>query len=149
MGLDMYLYKHIYVGAQFEHRHIKGIIDLTAGKAKRPIKVNIDKVSEIIEQFAYWRKANQIHKWFVDNVQDEIDDCGNYNVTYEQLVTLRELCKDILKHRSKAAGLLPVKRGFFFGNETYGENYFDDLKRTVEILKDVNEEDDYYYHSSW
>ena len=25
---------------------------------------------------AYWRKANQIHAWFVDNVQQGNDDCG-------------------------------------------------------------------------
>ena len=24
---------------------------------------------------AYWRKANAIHKWFVDNVQDGEDNC--------------------------------------------------------------------------
>ena len=28
-------------------------------------------------QIASWRKANAIHKWFVDNVQDGVDDCGD------------------------------------------------------------------------
>ena len=38
------------------------------------------------EEVGYWRKANQIHKWFVDNVQDGVDDCGEYKVTKEQLI---------------------------------------------------------------
>jgi hypothetical protein len=40
----------------------------------------------------YWRKANQIHKWFVDNVQDGKDDCGTYYVRPSQLEALRESC---------------------------------------------------------
>lgn len=45
----------------------------------------------IIEQVGYWRKANAIHKWFVDNIQDGEDDCGYYEVAPEYL----EDCEDI------------------------------------------------------
>ena len=42
--------------------------------------------SRIIEQVGYWRKANQIHNWFVENVQDGEDDCCYHNeVTKEYL----------------------------------------------------------------
>lgn len=30
---------------------------------------------EIYDSVAYWRKANAIHKWFVDNCGDGIDEC--------------------------------------------------------------------------
>ena len=47
----------------------------------------------IIEDVGYWRKANAIHKWFVDNIQDGEDDCGYYEVAPEQLEELLNICK--------------------------------------------------------
>ena len=47
----------------------------------------------IIEEVGYWRKANAIHKWFVDNIQDGEDDCGYYEVAPEQLEELLNICK--------------------------------------------------------
>ena len=41
---------------------------------------------------AYWRKANQIHRWFVENVQGGVDDCGTYEVTREDLQELLDCC---------------------------------------------------------
>lgn len=43
----------------------------------------------------YWRKANAIHKWFVDNVQDGNDDCGTYEVDIEMLRQLKAICEYI------------------------------------------------------
>lgn len=48
--------------------------------------------TSIYDEIAYWRKANQIHKWFVDNVQDGEDDCGDYEVSEEQLRDLLAVC---------------------------------------------------------
>lgn len=45
------------------------------------------------DELAYWRKANQIHKWFVDNVQNGTDDCGEYLVSKEQIQKLLDTCK--------------------------------------------------------
>ena len=56
-----------------------------------------ERISGITEQIAYWRKANMIHKWFVDNVQDGEDDCREYYVSREQLALLVETCKEVLK----------------------------------------------------
>ena len=41
---------------------------------------------------AYWRKANQIHSWFVQNVQGGEDECQPHHVSREQLRDLRDLC---------------------------------------------------------
>lgn len=51
--------------------------------------------TSIYDEVAYWRKANQVHKWFVDHVQDGVDDCGNYGVTQEQLEDLLAACVTI------------------------------------------------------
>ena len=52
----------------------------------------------------YWRKANQIHCWFVENVQDGIDDCGTYEVTEKQLVELLNTCKEVKAHSKLVDG---------------------------------------------
>lgn len=44
----------------------------------------------------YWRKANAIHKWFVDKVQGGEDDCKEYPVSSAQLIELRDTCKRVL-----------------------------------------------------
>ena len=51
------------------------------------------------EQVAYWRKANAVHKWFVDHVQDGEDDCEYHReVTREDLEELRNICKELLEN---------------------------------------------------
>lgn len=51
----------------------------------------------IIEEIGYWRKANQIHNWFVENVQDGVDDCDYHNeVTKEDLEELLYICQRVI-----------------------------------------------------
>lgn len=47
-------------------------------------------------EVAYWRKANQIHKWFVDNVQNGIDKCQRSPVTRQQLSDLLVVCNAVI-----------------------------------------------------
>lgn len=53
----------------------------------------------IIEEVGYWRKANAVHKWFVDNIQGGNDDCGYYEVSSGQLKELLNICK-LIKQKS-------------------------------------------------
>ena len=105
-------------------------------------------------EIGYWRKANQIHRWFVDNVQNGVDDCGEYKVTAEQLIQLRDECNQVLNNSSLAESLLPTFPGFFFGGTEYNDGYMYDLQNTVEIINNILENksyclDDLYYSSSW
>lgn len=93
MGLDMYLTRKKYIGANYEHRKVSGNVDIMIGDKKIPI--NFNKISYIEENACYWRKANQIHNWFVNNVQDGNDDCREYYVSTEDLEKLLELCKQV------------------------------------------------------
>lgn len=43
-------------------------------------------------QVAYWRKANQVHNWFVENVQGGEDECKPHVVSKEQLLELLDIC---------------------------------------------------------
>ena len=145
MGLDMYLTKHVFVGANYQHRQVIGSIKLKTGS--EPIKIDLNKVSYIVEDAGYWRKANQIHKWFVDNVQDGEDDCKPYYVSTEKLKELKALCKKVIK--TKEWQLLPPQEGFFFGGNEADEYYYETLKETVKILGAIDKDAEYYYQSSW
>ena len=55
----MYLYKRTYIGANREYRNI--VFDFFLKINGKPIPIKKDRVSYIIEEVCYWRKANAIH----------------------------------------------------------------------------------------
>lgn len=63
----------------------------------------------ISTEAAYWRKANQIHNWFVENIQDGEDDCETYIVSKEQLEELLETATIVLNASKLVDGA--VKNG--------------------------------------
>jgi hypothetical protein len=105
-------------------------------------------------EVGYWRKANQIHHWFVENVQDGQDDCSSYEVKRHHSILLFNYCDMILTGKAKAHDVLPTMGGFFFGSTTYDSFYFQELHRTQEILEPLITSDSFEknyicYQSSW
>lgn len=167
MGLDCWLYikKFIFSDEQAEKDELRELIKEKLRKGKNEIFDDIDdmkdyELKELKWEVGYWRKANQIHKWFVDNVQKGEDDCRDYWVDKEQLQSLLEIVNKILNEKDKkkqvelAHELLPTKEGFFFGGTDYDNYYFDDLKNTKEIIEKlfkIKNLDNYdiEYTSSW
>ena len=100
MGLDMYAYKRTYVGNKYanEDQMVKLVLPKETGSSLRGgIELIEDKkISEITEMIAYWRKANAIHAWFVNNIQDGVDDCRDARFTVDDMQTLVDLCKLVL-----------------------------------------------------
>lgn len=92
----------------------------------------------IMEQVAYWRKANAIHRWFVDNVQDGEDDCNYHDeVIKENLEDLLYACNLVLNNSKLVKG--KVVNGYTFqnGKETpmYEDGeYIEDPSVAMEIL---------------
>ena len=81
--------------------------------------------NSIFENAGYWRKANAIHAWFVDNVQDGEDDCEPHEVSKEQLMKLYLICKTIVTESTLAPD--KVINGQRFNNETgEWENIYED-----------------------
>lgn len=112
----------------------------------------------IWSEIGYWRKANHIHKWFVDCVQDGEDDCEKYEVTKSNLLDLKAVCEEVLSLKGKDEGrieeILPTTSGFFFGGTEYDEYYFSDVEETIRIINNVLETTDFekelvVYQSSW
>jgi len=128
---------------------------------------------QITTESMYWRKANQLHSWFVKNCQGSIDDCANYIINIDSLLSLNNDIKLILygtkfpddfensmtwqagkKSCKLAHDLLPTQNGFFFGGTDYNRHYFWDLKTTRETLRSILKKATYSnwvfsYHSSW
>ena len=152
MGLDMYLYKRTYVGANWEHRNI--VFDFSHQINGKPIPIKKDRVSYIIEEVCYWRKANAIHRWFVENIQEGIDDCKEYELSAEDLQNLVNVCKEVKEDLSLGPELLPTQEGFFFGTTEYNDYYKEDLENTIENIEKVLSEPnaeyaEYSYRASW
>ena len=151
MGLDMYLEKEIYVGGNYEHREVKGTLKYSV--MGKEISIPTSKVFSIVLHAGYWRKANHIHKWFVDTCQDGNDNCQRSYISIEQLKKLQDLCKKVLANHNLASELLPAQSGFFFGSTDYDEWYFSNIESTVkiidDILSDTPEKYEFYYLSSW
>jgi len=92
----MYLNKRFYV-ENWEHTPLDKrheIIILQGEKVRTDIPA--DKISEVICNVMYWRKANAVHRWFVENCQDGNDDCREAYVSQEQLEELRNICERVL-----------------------------------------------------
>ena len=85
----------------------------------------------------YWRKSNQIHQWFVQNVQGGVDNCQEYSVSLDQLKLLSKTIEPALVSTAAASELLPTTEGFFFGSQEYDEYYFEDLKNTKEQIDKI------------
>jgi hypothetical protein len=155
MGLDMYLSAKRYLWSKTDDEIAKQVGEIIGvqGDTERRFNGSSLVVKEISLDAMYWRKANAIHGWFVNVVQGGKDDCNSYDVDREQLVVLRDLCKDILEHpdEERDEDLEPTA-GFFFGSCEKDEWYYQDLQNTVEGLDRVLALPDEYsfsYQSSW
>jgi hypothetical protein len=153
MGLDMYLSKRSYVKnwghTPKEEQH--EVVVLKGGQPRSDI--DPERISYIVEEVMYWRKANQIHAWFVDNVQRGVDECQETHVPRAKLEELATICRRVLLNPSLADELLPTRGGFFFGSTDYNDAYEQDLQDTLEMLeRELADEPGrarYYYQSSW
>jgi len=157
MGLDMYLEKRNYV-KNWNYMSNNEKHNVVVTKNGEPVShIKPERITYVNEEVGYWCKANHIHNWFVENVQEGKDDCGDYWVNKEDLEKLLDLCKQIIEDPSKAEELLPTRSGFFFGGTEYDEYYMNSIEHTINILEEVLSEVDergylhgeIYYSSSW
>ena len=148
MGLDMYLQirKTEYCTHRFKTEGSDLKLELPKGVSKffpDPCDLSISRST--VYNVGYWRKANHIHNWFIENCatrdrfDEPIDDSRPIEIPIEKLEELLNTCKEVLEDNSLAEELLPTKDGFFFGSTEYGEWYFDDIEETIEIIEPVVE----------
>lgn len=137
MGLDMYLYAEKQEYKSENYCYPKNTMltldyppELDYAKNYCYPSVTMKTKYEI----AYWRKANAVHKYFVD-LNGGVDDCRPIEVGLTELRKLVSICEEIKNDHSKAKELLPTEDGFFFGSTDYDEWYFDDIDTTIKMLQ--------------
>lgn len=162
MGLDQYL---------SIRKYIQRVDWSKANETERPETLEFRTVvretglSELVQEdgFAgayvevpayYWRKANWLHHYIINNLANEVDNCQPIEISVGDMRDLVDRCGDVLAHKDKASALLPTSDGFFFGSTEYDDWYFESVEDTfVEIgkLLDKVEEGEHYlvYQASW
>jgi hypothetical protein len=165
MGLDMYLSVRKYVGRldlSIDYDKEKGWshdeqFDKVIGACDMSEFLESDNTTGLHVEVpvAYWRKANAIHKWFVDTRADGVDECQPIWVNSDYLGELLELCNQVLADHTKADELLPTEGGFFFGPTEYDDWYFQGLEYTQRRLTELiplmknSDNDSAVYQASW
>ncbi len=158
----MYAYRRLYT-RKWNHEKADEQYAVTVTCGGKPVAgIDQDRISSVNEEVMYWRKANHIHGWFVDNVQNGFDECKEAIVPMEQLIELRDICSRVLDASKVVNGeivdarvaheLLPRREGFFFGSMSYDEQYIDDVKRTrdwIHRMLDENLSADIIYYAWW
>jgi len=165
MGLDMYLSARKHVN-KIDWQQLDRSADIDYAAATIPQwkdivnAAGLQDIADVDDIYgvsvsvnaAYWRKANQIHNWFVLNVQRGEDDCGEYYVSHAQLKELLTTCRQALFKKDPSE--LPPASGFFFGSYDIDEWYWAGIKNTIKQLSKLTELPDFeelsfYYQSSW
>jgi hypothetical protein len=168
MGLDMYLYVEKYVSAKDYDRSEGGDLNVTDNQTFTNLATILDATHLLDPDswtgmtvripVGYWRKANSIHNYIVENFADGEDNCQDIGLSRDNLTTLRDYCAlAVSEYESNnstkvAEELLPTRAGFFFGGLEYDEWYFQDLQNTIAMIDRVlsNSENDWFiYRASW
>lgn len=162
MGLDMYLYVNKYVSRMNYDRSPDGELTTSIQPVFQAITEALGTDTLIRQDdwtgysvevpVGYWRKANAIHGWIVNNCANGVDECQRIYVPREKAQELVNLCKRVLANPNEAEVLLPPQSGFFFGTYEIDGWYLDALQDTIDIFEPLLISDDadaIYYQASW
>ena len=150
MGLDMYMFKckaPAYIDVCSEKRKVvklcqEALDNMAYERAQ----------SECISFVDYWRYANQIYRWFLENTEVEYEDSGPYRIKWEELLLLKATCRQVLESGVDKNGepvaavcekLLPTLDGPCFGDTHYDANYFEEIRLTHDLLVELLETSDW------
>ena len=154
MGLDMYLYSYSNPCEQgINQKNYE--LAVKASEAEKYLSKHPQEYGSVMIQVrvAYWRKANAIHKYFVKNFRDGVDDCREIHVGRDDLKELLDICHQVKEDHNKAEELLPTQSGFFFGSTEYDWWYYDNIEDTIKqltaILEDGSDSWSFLYQASW
>lgn len=166
MGLDMYLDRK----RELNWEEIQGLQDKFP-KAQNPIY-------GIKEEVAYWRKANQIHNFFMK--KDVNGEDRQADVDINDIKELLKICKrlkrelkltkgkihtgtrftkdgkeemyeegEVIANPELAEELLPTRAGFFFGKTDYDSYYYKQICKTIPVLQKIVDEHNKYENVSY
>ena len=129
MGLDMYLNAKLkdvsavdtsltdsYLAyLEWKQAHPEGDMTWEQWYGEEDSKIPSEELIQIAKkhggrinrEIGYWRKANQIHKWFEDHVAEgDLENCVSYPVSREQLCELLTVCQTVLNRSQIEDGMV-------------------------------------------
>ena len=141
MGLDMYLYRA-------NREELEGWDNLNEEERERSIAMSP------WNEVCYWRKANQIRNWIVENCEYPADgNCEEVELSKKDLEKLVDTCRKVIDNHELASELLPRSSGFFYGSQEYDEWYFEDLEDTISacerIIRDTDWKKEKVIYTDW
>jgi hypothetical protein len=157
MGLDMYLFANRHMSKFRDDESeimdkVLGVFPELEGYRGGEKYSSLGSVSFEIT-VGYWRKANHIHRWFLNNcARGEEDNCQRIYVSREKLEELRDTCRRVLEFRHLAENQLPTQEGFFFGGTSYDEYYYSENEHTIKVIEEALKLPEgyiFYYQASW
>lgn len=89
--------------------------------------------NSIMEQVGYWRKENMIHQWFVDHVQDGIDDCRYHNEC------TKEILEELLDTCEKVKQIAVLKPGKVVNGQTLINGKWENCYEDGEVIVNADE----------
>jgi hypothetical protein len=118
MGLDMYINRKVH-----GYRKDDGTLSPSLEDYKSD-EFGCANSEWVETEVAYWRKANAIHNWFVNNVQDGQDECQESEIDTDTIKRLRELCLYVFKRMKGMVLRVPKKdvekyKEFYEGKEGF------------------------------
>jgi hypothetical protein len=151
----MYLKKNIFLGHEFEEKKVKVAHLLGLPTDARAI--------EVAATVAYWRKAGSVHNWFVQNVQNGVDDCGDHYVSRDKLKQLLDNCceavEDYFEWRKIPKRARPeyprIAAKLVPASYEYDEDWLEELQETIETINEVLQKNPpsdpglFSYQASW
>ena len=157
MGLDMYLEARFHLSDYHqEEKSLRGAVLGAMGFADEDKHCLTDNGVTVAVPVMYWRKADAIHKWFVDNCQNGEDNCRDACVSREQLTELLETCLKLkISGSTEAASeLLPSTGVSSSAAPNTTKYYWGEIADTAERLNKILENPkfanaDFTYSSSW
>jgi hypothetical protein len=122
MGLDMYAYtvKAAEVGDQ-------------------QVDINLNSVTPVDREFAYWRKFNHLHGWMERLYRQKggESECFNCNTVRLTVEDINRLEADLNAKLAGTRDNLQATSGFFFGGDEWYEGDEESLRRFIQNSRDA------------
>lgn len=126
-------------------------------------------------EVASWRNFRQLHHWFVENYDGDIDDCKDHDVSCENVSSLVDMLRKIMQYRvyvepdveyggppcvldeakvEELSWMIPDYPPNIFGG-SYDDAYFDRIAGTLGMLEPVmpkikkGEITKFIYNAAW
>lgn len=154
MGLDMFLYKKIYINGQYaENKDDVIAVYKGNGSRRRVIRFKIKDVKAIESEAICWRKNYAINEWMLDKIGNTGEDnCVYMYVDKNILTELRDILRSISWAKTKKEKLKIAQNYLATDDlEEDFDDYLEDFERTLKELNkiidaaDFNDAEFYYY----